>query len=152
ERSAAPRQEARRAWRTRSFWFGAGGGLGAAFAAGLALLFFSAAAPGPVLDELVAAHVGSLLPGHLTDALSTDQHTVKPWFAGHVDVSPVVADFAPQGYRLVGGRADYFEHQRAAVAVYQHGAHTINVFTWVAGRHRFPQFATRSGYHLAFWR
>jgi anti-sigma factor RsiW len=84
--------------------------------------------------------------------VSTDQHTVKPWFAGHADVSPLVADFAPQGYRLVGGRADYFEHQRAAVAVYQHGAHVINVFTWVAGRGALPRFATRSGYRLAFWK
>jgi len=140
-----------RGWRARPFWLGASGGLGTALAAGLALFWFFASGPGPVLDELVAAHVRSLMPMHLTDVVSTDQHTVKPWFAGHADVAPVVADFAPQGYRLLGGRADYFEHQRAAVTVYQHGAHTINVFTWVAGRATLPQFATRGGYHLTFW-
>jgi anti-sigma factor RsiW len=105
-----------------------------------------------LLDNLVAAHVRSLMPAHLTDVVSTDQHTVRPWFAGHADVSPVVADFAPRGYRLVGGRADYFEHQRAAVVVYEHGAHVINVFTWVAGRRAFPEVTTRSGYHIAFWK
>jgi anti-sigma factor RsiW len=89
---------------------------------------------------------------HLTDVASTDQHTVKPWFAGHADVSPAVADFTAQGYRLVGGRADYFNHQRAAVVVYQHGAHVINVFSWAAGGARYPATITRSGYHLVFWR
>jgi anti-sigma factor RsiW len=75
---------------------------------------------------------------------------VKPWFAGHADVSPVVADFAAQGYRLVGGRADYLEHQRAAVVVYQHGAHVINVFSWSGGGGLSKQ-ATRNGYHMVFW-
>src|SRR5439155_1224654 len=68
------------------------------------------------------------------------------------DVSPVVADFAQQGYRLIGGRADYLDHQRSAVVVYQHGAHVINVFSWSAGRGSLPGNATRSGYHLAFWK
>jgi len=93
----------------------------------------------------------ALLPAHLIDVASTDQHTVKPWFAGHADVSPVVADFAPQGYRLIGGRADYFDHQRAAVIVYQHGAHVINVFSWAKDKRSIPQNTTRDGYHLAFW-
>lgn len=144
-----------RSWRTRAFWLGGLGGVGAALAASAAFLVLSsmfAGAPPALLDDVVAAHVRSLMPEHLTDVVSTNQHTVKPWFAGHADVSPVVADFAPQGYTLVGGRADYFNHQRAAVVVYEHGAHVINVFTWVAGRARFPDFTSRNGYHLAFWR
>ena len=140
------------AWRTRPFWLGALGGLGTALAAAVAFLLLTPARPDLLPDELVAAHVRSLMPGHLTDVVSSDRHTVKPWFAGHADVSPTVADFAPEGYRLVGGRAEYFEHQRVAVVVYQHGAHVINVFTWVAGRRTFPETTTRGGYHLAFWR
>jgi anti-sigma factor RsiW len=91
------------------------------------------------------------MPAHLIDVVSTDKHTVKPWFAGHADVSPAVADFEAQGYRLIGGRADYIDHQRSAVVVYQHGAHVINVFTWAASGARSPANTTRSGYHLAFW-
>ena len=140
------------AWRTPSFWLGALGGLGAALAAGIAFMVLTPAPPGGLPDELVVAHVRSLMPGHLTDVVSSDRHTVRPWFAGHADVSPAVADFAAQGYRLLGGRAEYLEHQRAAVAVYEHGAHLINVFAWVAGRGTFPEAASRSGYHLVFWR
>ena len=151
-RSTAPR---RAAWRTRPFWLGALGGSGAALAAAILAfmgLFSMFATPQALLDDVVAAHVRSLMPTHLTDVVSTDQHTVKPWFAGHADVSPVVADFASQGYRLIGGRADYINRQRAAVVIYQHGPHVINVFTWVAGGTRFPDFTTRNGYHLACWR
>lgn len=139
-------------WRTRPFWLGAfGGAAGAAMAAMLAWLTLSPALGNPLLDDLVTAHVRSLMPSHLIDVASTDQHTVKPWFAGHADVSPVVADFAPQGYPLVGGRTDYFAHQRSAVVVYQHGPHIINVFSWAGNRRRAPADTTRSGYRMMFW-
>jgi anti-sigma factor RsiW len=147
---SAPAPRTRSGRRPRPFWLGAMGG--AALAAGLALFFIVPTLSEPALDDLVSAHVRSLMPLHLTDVISTDRHTVKPWFAGHADVSPVVADFADQGYRLLGGRADYFEQQRVAVVVYQHGPHVINVFTWVAGRRALPEFATRSGYHVACWK
>jgi anti-sigma factor RsiW len=150
----APAASVRPAARTRArpfaFWWGAVSG--AAVAAGAAFLWVLPAAQEPLLGDLVNAHVRSLMPDHLIDVESTDRHTVKPWFAGHADVSPAVVDFAEQGYRLIGGRADYFERQRAAVVVYRHGAHVINVFTWSSGPAGLPGDSTRNGYHLAFWR
>jgi anti-sigma factor RsiW len=141
-------------WRTRPFWAGAAlGVLGSALAAAIVFLFLATAPAATLIDELATAHVRSLIPGHLTDVVSTDQHTVKPWFAGRADVSPVVADFTAQGYHLAGGRADYLDRQRTAVLVYQHGAHVINVFTWAAHAPRaLPERSTRAGYHLLFWR
>ena len=140
-------------WRLPSFWSGALGGIGASCAAGLvAFLIWVPAQSNVLTDQLVTAHIRSLMPEHLIDVVSTDRHTVKPWFSGHADVSPAVADFASDGYRLVGGRADYVENQRSAVVVYQHGAHTINVFTWAAGQESLPATATRNGYRLAFWK
>jgi anti-sigma factor RsiW len=143
-----------RGWFAHSFGrgllTGAGGGLLAAALAAFLIVPHVIAPRGVLLDELVNAHVRSLLPAHLIDVESTDRHTVKPWFAGHVDVSPAVYDFTAQGYRLLGGRADYFEHQRAAALAYQHGAHVINVFSW-AGEGALPADTTRNGYHLAFW-
>jgi anti-sigma factor RsiW len=149
-----PRRWGQSSWRARTFWVGAFGGVAStAVAAAFAFFLLSPSLVGnSMLDELVAAHVRSLMPAHLTDVVSTDQHTVKPWFSGHTDVSPVVADFAQQGYRLVGGRADYLDHQRSAVVVYQHGPHVINLFSWGAGNRSFPKNTTRNGYRMAFWR
>lgn len=137
----------------RAFWVGATSGLAtAAAAAGIAFLLLASPRISPVADTLVNAHVNSLLATHLIDVASTDQHTVKPWFDGHTDVSPVVADFESQGYKLIGGRVDYVEHQHAAVVVYRHGLHVINVFTWAAAGRPLPSQLTRNGYHLASWK
>jgi anti-sigma factor RsiW len=139
--------------RSRPFWIGVVSGVGgSAVAAAVALLVLS-----PVLDhslttELVADHTRSLMSSHLIDVVSTDQHTVKPWFAGRTDVSPEVADFAQQGYRLLGGRVDDLAHHKAAVTVYEHGPHFINVFSWPIDSAAVPQDTTRNGYHLAFWK
>jgi anti-sigma factor RsiW len=164
QETAPPRETARpaadgarlrpgRPRRPRPFWMGALGGIGGtAIAATLAFLLLVPRFTNPLLDELVNAHVRSLMPSHLIDVVSTDKHTVKPWFAGHADVSPVVGDFEQQGYRLIGGRADYLDHQRSAVVVYEHGAHIINVFSWAGHGRVLPDSATRSGYHFACWK
>jgi anti-sigma factor RsiW len=139
--------------RPGGFWMGVlGGFVTAAAAAGAAFMVLMPPAADAVLDDMMNAHVRSLMPGQLIAVESTDRHTVKPWFAGRADVSPVVADFVNDGYRLLGGRADYFQHQRAAAVVYQHGAHLINVFSWAAGPAAVPGEAQRNGYHFVCWR
>jgi anti-sigma factor RsiW len=149
-----PRLAAPRAGRSlRSFWFGAASGLAAsALAATIAVLLVLPRFSSPLIDGVTDAHIRSLMPGHLIDVPSSDRHTVKPWFAGHADVSPPVADFVEQGYRLLGGRSDYLDHQRAAVVVYQHGAHVINLFSWAASGLKLPANATRKGYRVLCWR
>lgn len=104
-----------------------------------------------LLDELAAAHVRSLMASHLIDVESSDHHTVKPWFAGRTDVSPAVADFAAEGYPLIGGRADYVDRRRAAVLVYRHGKHVINVFSWAKDAQSMPASGSRDGYHVNCW-
>lgn len=136
---------------SRRFLSGAVSGAGgAALAAGLAFLLWVPQID-PLAGELMNAHLRSLMSDHLIDVASSDRHTVKPWFAGHTDVSPPANDFSRQGYKLVGGRADYVDGHRAAVVVYRHGAHVVNVFAWAAGA-RLPDQVTRNGYHIVCWR
>lgn len=102
-------------------------------------------------QEAVAAHIRSLLPGHLTDVPSSDQHTVKPWFAGRVDFSPPVTDFAAQGFALVGGRLDYVGGRTVAAVVYQRRRHTINLFMWPSRDHESMRIDASRGYNIIRW-
>lgn len=78
--------------------------------------------------DLFASHWRALAATSPVDVISSDHHTVKPWFAGKIALSPVVQDFATQGFTLVGGRIDYVGGERVAVLVYRHGAHWIDVY------------------------
>lgn len=111
-------------------------------------------APDPLVADVVADHVRSLMEGHLVDVETSDQHTVKPWLSARLDLSPVVEDFAAQGFPLVGGRLDYVDGHRAAALVYRRDKHVINLFAFVSGapEDRALRVDSRDGFHVVRWR
>ncbi|MGE8161636.1 anti-sigma factor family protein [Paraburkholderia sp. NPDC080076] len=131
-----------------------------AIAAGVALNLRRPADFGPFADELVESHVRAQVSGRDIDVISTDRHTVKPWFNGRLDYSPPVEDLAANGFALEGGRLDYLAHQRVAVLVYRYQKHVIDVYvfpqTGSGGTGRdtggaVPATLGREGYSIAHW-
>ncbi|MBR0987689.1 anti-sigma factor family protein [Bradyrhizobium liaoningense] len=106
-----------------------------------------------ILSEVVSAHLRSLQAGHLTDVVSTDQHTVKPWFNGKLDVAPPVIDLTAQGFTLVGGRLDYIDARAIGAVVYKRRQHVINLFVAQTSstEHRPPKTQTMQGFNCRRW-
>ncbi len=118
---AAPRRH------TPYRWMAVAAGIAAV---GVVLWRLGSPVPSQLDREVVAAHVRSLQVNHLMDVASTDQHTVKPWFAGKLDFAPSVQDLSAEGFPLAGGRLDFLDGRPVAALIYRRRQHTINVFTW----------------------
>jgi anti-sigma factor RsiW len=106
-----------------------------------------------IVGEVVSAHLRSLQAQHLTDVQSTDQHTVKPWFNGRLDVAPPVVELTAQGFTLLGGRLDYVDAKPVAVIVYRRRVHVINLFCAPAPgvARRIATMVSLQGFNVRSW-
>ncbi len=118
----------------------------------VAVGFFGTRDNSRLAQEAVADHVRSLQVNHLLDVASTDQHTVKPWFAGKLDYSPQVVDLGPSGYPLIGGRLDVLGGRNVAALIYQRRKHYINLFIWPSDSEALRgSIYNQNGYHVLGW-
>lgn len=103
--------------------------------------------------DALAAHVRALLQDNAVQVASLDTHTVKPWFAGRLEYTPVVKDLSAQGFQLIGGRLDFIDGRRVATLVYRRRLHQISVFIWpsTSSDSIAPSQATINGYNLLSW-
>ena len=114
----------------------------------LRMTMWSASSP-----KVVSAHLRSLQAGHLTDVISTDQHTVKPWVNGKLDVAPPVIDLTAHGFTLIGGRLDYVDARPIGAVIYKRRSHIINLFvaqTASTERHA-AKISSLQGFNIRRW-
>jgi anti-sigma factor RsiW len=133
--------------------FALGSLLSAAAAASVTLVVLREDRDERILSEAISAHLRSLQADHLTDVLSTDQHTVKPWFNGRTDLAPPVIDLTAQGFTLIGGRLDFIDGKSVAVIVYRRRVHVINLFVTqgVGSSLQAPRMETVQGFNIRRW-
>ena len=103
--------------------------------------------------SVIDSHIRSLQADHLTDVLTSDQHTVKPWLSARLNISPPVLELKDAGFPLVGGRQDYVDGHPTAVVVYRHAKHVINLFAWASpGQDKAFRDESQQGFNVVTWR
>ncbi|WP_233841353.1 anti-sigma factor [Dyella sp. 2HG41-7] len=104
-----------------------------------------------LVDDAISSHIRSMQPQHLMDVVSTDQHTVKPWFAGKLDFSPRVKDLASEGFPLVGGRLDALDGHTVAALIYKRRLHVVNLYQWPTTTAAEQEATQWHGYTVIRW-
>lgn len=151
EQDLRPRKEPIRAPAARRSW-GIAAGAVAALAASVVLWLLPGGSDA-LLREAVDDHVRGTLGSRVVDVQSSDQHQVKPWFIGRVDVAPPVPELSAAGFPLVGGRLDYLGRQIVAATVYRRRDHLLTLFVRAdSGADQPAVVSQRDGYAVASWR
>jgi anti-sigma factor RsiW len=78
--------------------------------------------------ELADMHSTMLAGANPVDVISTDRHTVKPWFEGRIPFGVPVPDLYGTPFRLIGGRVVYWHTSQTAYLLVGKGAHRISLF------------------------
>ncbi len=148
---SAPRRASSRRSVLKGFVMGTA--LSTALAASLVIAVIRTDQDQRVLADVTSAHVRSLQGDHLTDVQTSDQHTVKPWFNGKVDIAPPVVDLTAQGFTLLGGRLDYIDGKAVASIVYRRRTHVINLFVTqgTASEGHGAKLDTMQGFNIRRW-
>lgn len=157
QRNVAPRRPV--LWNRR--WFPV---LGAAIA--FALLVLAAAfllntqlgrgGEQQLLSELVDQHVATLASSNPVDVVSTDRHTVKPWFEGKIPFTFNLPDLQDSPFTLVGGRVSYIRQAPGAELIFRVRQHQISVFIFqeqqLSGTRQSEDLRTALSFGVRNWR
>jgi anti-sigma factor RsiW len=104
-------------------------------------------------DLLVSDHIRALMAPEPVDVVSSDRHTVKPWFNGRIPNSPRVVDLAKRDFPLIGGRIDVVGQTPVPTLVYRHAKHLISL-TAMPADSKFKLDGvprTIDGYNVVHW-
>jgi anti-sigma factor RsiW len=83
-----------------------------------------------VFSEIADLHVATLASSSPVDVISTDRHTVKPWFQGKIPFAFNLPELQSSGFTLLGGRMTYLDQTPGAHLIYDTRKHHISVFVF----------------------
>ncbi|HEY1263030.1 MAG TPA: anti-sigma factor [Terriglobales bacterium] len=104
----------------------------------LAFQFNSTRQERRIYSEIADLHVGALASANRVDVVSTDRHTVKPWFEGRIPFTFNLPELQGSDFVLAGGRVAYLEQTPGAQLIYGLRKHQLSVFI-------FPEKAASAG-------
>lgn len=120
----------------------------------LSLLWLRIGGREQTLSELVDLHVSTLASANPVDVVSSDRHTVKPWFQGKLPFTFNVPDLVGTPFQLLGGRVAYFRQNPGAQLLFEFRRHRISVFIFQdRGELRGPSAPQRRlAFHIDAWK
>jgi len=109
------------------------------------------------MGEVADMHVSLLASASPVDVVSTDRHTVKPWFAGKIPFAFNLPEFAGSDFALLGGKVAYFDQQPGAELLVSKQQHRISVLIFMESPELTRAFAgaksveARDGFEMETW-
>jgi anti-sigma factor RsiW len=91
-------------------------------------MFMRHAERGEAIAELLDLHVATMASANPVDVVSTDRHTVKPWFQGKLPFTFNLPELQDSPYKLLGGKLVYFKHNPGAQLLFELRKHQLSVF------------------------
>jgi anti-sigma factor RsiW len=127
---------------------------GAALASGSTWLAVYPRLDNRMADAVVDNHIRALMAPQPADVVSSERHTVKPWFNGRLPVSPRVVGLAAEGFPLIGGRVDVIGTTPTPTLVYGRRKHVISLsaISDASATEAVPTSRSINGYNVAVWR
>lgn len=103
-----------------------------------------------LITEVFDQHVATLADNLAPQVVSTDRHTVKPWFQGKIPFSFNLPQTLPADTTLDGANLTYLGDQPVAQLLYRIGRHRVSVFLRQssAAVETKPFVAERAGFHV----
>lgn len=105
------------------------------------------------LSELTDQHVATLASANPVDVVSTDRHTVKPWFAGKIPFTFNLPELQGSPFTLVGGKLTYLNQSPGAELIFKVRQHQISVFIFQeAALKSAPTANTALSFQVRSWK
>jgi anti-sigma factor RsiW len=102
-------------------------------------------------EAVISSHLRALMAPQPIDVMSSDRHTVKPWFNGRIPQAPRVIDLAQDGFPLIGGRVDVVGHTPVPSLVYRHDKHLISLTAIPDASAAVSRSQAVRGYNMIAW-